>query len=288
MNKEDFELHPHYPPPHKDGAYPRYWPYWPQWPAGWHGWNDTEPASVGPFGCCPPPHPDDCVCVTQQDIDNWNNISAVSALSGLDLSPLSSISGMDLPYSATLWNSNYETVYENSAMWNGISGLPELSGYVSAFSAWTIDKIDELSAHENRVDVDYDYYPYSLEGNGTAESPVGLSPEARSLLYYLNNGKPMDRIEAKKYGGKPSIPKVEWFAKTSAVNSLQESYTNLLYETSRQKAAIVELWQSIELILNIITDKYKDNADIAEQLRLLNQKITNYYFVENDKQPNNG
>ena len=288
MNKEDFELHPHYPPPHKDGAYPRYWPYWPQWPAGWHGWNDTEPASVGPWGCCPPPHPDDCVCVTQQDIDNWNNISAVSALSGLDLSPLSSISGMDLPYSATLWNSCYETVYENSAMWNEISGLPELSGYVSAFSAWTVDKIEELSAHENKVFVDYDYYPYSLEGNGTAESPVGLSPEARSLLYYLNNGKPMDRIEAKKYGGKPSIPKVEWFAKTSAVNSLQESYTNLLYETSRQKAAIVELWQSIELILNIITDKYKDNADIAEQLRLLNQKITNYYFVENDKQPNNG
>ena len=283
MNKEDFELHPHYPPPHKDGAYPRYWPYWPQWPAGWHGWNDTEPASVGPWGCCPPPHPDDCICVTQQDIDNWNNISAVSALSGLDLSPLSSISGMDLPYSATLWNSCYETVYENSAMWNGISGLPELSGYVSAFSAWTVDKIEELSAHENRVFVDYDYYPYSLEGNGTAESPVGLSPEARSLLYYLNNGKPMDRIEAKKYGGKPSIPKVEWFAKTSAVNSLQESYTNLLYETSRQKAAIVELWQSIELILNIITDKYKDNADIAEQLKLLNQKITNYYFVENDK-----
>ena len=284
MNKEDFELHPHYPPPHKDGAYPRYWPYWPQWPAGWHGWNDTEPASVGPWGCCPPPHPDDCICVTQQDIDNWNNISAVSALSGLDLSPLSSISGMDLPYSATLWNSCYETVYENSAMWNEISGLPELSGYVSAFSAWTVDKIEELSAHENRVFVDYDYYPYSLEGNGTAESPVGLSPEARSLLYYLNNGKPMDRIEAKKYGGKPSIPKVEWFAKTSAVNSLQESYTNLLYETSRQKAAIVELWQSIELILNIITDKYKDNADIAEQLKLLNQKITNYYFVENDKQ----
>ena len=285
MNKEDFELHPHYPPyppPHKDGSYPRYWPYWPQWPAGWHGWNDTEPASVGPWGCCPPPHPDDCVCVTQQDIDNWNNISAVSALSGLDLSPLSSISGMDLPYSATLWNSCYETVYENSAMWNGISGLPELSGYVSAFSAWTVDKIDELSAHENRVFVDYDYYPYSLEGNGTAESPIGLSPEARSLLYYLNNGKPMDRIEAKKYGGKPSIPKVEWFAKTSAVNSLQESYDNLLGETRRQKAAINELWQSIELILNIITDKY-NSPEIATKIDELKQTIENYYFIENDK-----
>lgn len=282
MNNEDFELHPHYPPPHKDGAYPRYWPYWPQWPAGWHGWNDTEPASVGPWGCCPPPHPDDCVCVTQQDIDNWNNISAVSALSGIDLSPLSSISGMDLPYSATLWNSCYDTVYENSAMWNEISGLPELSGYVSAFSAWTVDKIDELSAHENRVFVDYDYYPYSLEGNGTAESPVGLSPEARSLLYYLDNGKPMDRIEAKKYGGKPSIPKTEWFAKTSAVNSLQESYDNLLGETRRQKAAINELWQSIELILNIITDRY-NSPEIVSKIDELKQTIENYYFIENDK-----
>lgn len=282
MNNEDFELHPHYPPPHKDGAYPRYWPYWPQWPAGWHGWNDTEPASVGPWGCCPPPHPDDCVCVTQQDIDNWNNISAVSALSGIDLSPLSSISGMDLPYSATLWNSCYDTVYENSAMWNGISGLPELSGYVSAFSAWTVDKIDELSAHENRVFVDYDHWPYSLEGNGTAESPVGLSPEARSLLYYLDNGKPMDRIEAKKYGGKPSIPKIEWFAKTSAVNSLQESYDNLLGETRRQKAAINELWQSIELILNIITDRY-NSPEIVSKIDELKQTIENYYFIENDK-----
>lgn len=282
MNREDFELHPHYPPPHKDGAYPRYWPYWPQWPAGWHGWNDTEPASVDPCGCCPPPHPDDCICVTQQDIDNWNNISAVSALSGLDLSPLSSISGMDLPYSATLWNSNYETVYENSAMWNEISGLSELSGYVSAFSAWTVDKIDELSAHENRVYVDYDYYPYSLEGNGTSESPIGLSPEARSLLYYLNNGKPMDRIEAKKYGGKPSIPQTEWFAKTSDVNNLHKSYDNLLGETRRQKAAINELWQSIELILNIITDKY-NSPEIVSKIDELKQTIENYYFIENDK-----
>ena len=248
MNKEDFELHPHYPPP----------------------------------------HPDDCVCVTQQDIDNWNNISAVSALSGLDLSPLSSISGMDLPYSATLWNSCYETVYENSAMWNGISGLPELSGYVSAFSAWTVDKIEELSAHENKVIVDYDDSPYSLVGDGSSENPLSFNSTVTQLLYYLDNGVPMYTIENKKYGGKSCVPEHEWFAKTSAVNLLQESYTNLLYETSRQKAAIVELWQSIELILNIITDKYKDNADIAEQLRLLNQKITNYYFVENDKQPNNG
>src|SRR5574344_947525 len=268
MNKEDFELHPHYPPPHKDGAYPRYWPYWPQWPAGWHGWNDTEPASVGPWGCCPPPHPDDCVCVTQQDIDNWNNISAVSALSGLDLSPLSSISGMDLSY---------------SAMWNEISGLPELSGYVSAFSAWTVEKIEELSAHENRVIVDYDDSPYSLVGDGSVENPLSFNSTVTQLLYYLDNGVPMYTIENIKYGGKPCVPEHEWFAKTSAVNLLQKSYTNLLEETSRQKAAIIELWQSIELILNIITDKYKDNADIAEQIKLINKKITNYYFVENDK-----
>lgn len=285
MNKEDFELHPHYPPyppPHKDGSYPRYWPYWPQWPAGWHGWNDTEPASVGPWGCCPPPHPDDCVCVTQQDIDNWNNISAVSALSGLDLSPLSSISGMDIPYSATLWNSNYETVYENSAMWNGISGLPELSGYVSAFSAWTVDKIDELSAHENRVYVDQDDSPYSLVGDGSIENPLGFNSTVTQLLYYLDNGRPMYTVENKKYGGKPCAPEHEWFAKTSAVNTLQESYDNLLGETRRQKAAINELWQSIELILNIITDKY-NSPEIATKIDELKQTIENYYFIENDK-----
>lgn len=288
MNNEDFELHPHYPPPHKDGAYPRYWPYWPQWPAGWHGWNDTEPASVGPWGCCPPPHPDDCVCVTQQDIDNWNNISAVSALSGIDLSPLSSISGMDLPYSATLWNSCYETVYENSAVWNSAMYVPDLYENFDALSAWTADKIDELSSHQGKVYIDQSQSPYSLEGEGTEEYPLGFNSTVTQLLFYLDNGRPMNTVERRKYGGKSCVPEVEHFAKTSAVSALQESYTNLLYETSRQKAAIVELWQSIELILNIITDKYKDNADIAEQLALLNQKITNYYFVENDEQPNNG
>jgi hypothetical protein len=172
-------------------------------------------------------------------------------------------------------------------MWNEISGLPELSGYVSAFSAWTVDKIEELSAHENRVHIDQDDSPYSLVGDGSVENPQGFNSTVTQLLYYLDNGHPMYTIEQIKYGGKPCVPEKEWFAKTSAVNLLQESYTNLLEETARQKAAIVELWQSIELILNIITDKYKDNADITEQLRLLNQKITNYYFVENDKQPNN-
>lgn len=288
MNKEDFELHPHYPPPHKDGAYPRYWPYWPQWPAGWHGWNDTEPASVGSWGCCPPPHPDDCVCVTQQDIDNWNNISAVSALSGLDLSPLSSISGMDLPYSATLWNSCYDTVYENSAVWNSAMYIPDLYDNFDALSAWTVDKIDELSSNQGKVYIDQSQSPYSLEGEGTEEYPLAFNSTVTQLLFYLDNGRPMNTVEQRKYGGKSCVPEHEWFAKSSAVSALQESYDNLLGETRRQKAAIVELWQSIELILNIITDKYKDNADVAEQIKLLNQKITNYYFVENDKQSNNG
>lgn len=285
MNREDFELHPHYPPPHKDGAYPRYWPYWPQWPAGWHGWNDTEPASVGPWGCCPPPHPDDCVCVTQQDIDNWNNISAVSALSGIDLSPLSSISGMDLPYSATLWNSCYDTVYENSAMWNEISGLPELSGYVSAFSAWTVDKIDELSAHQNTVIVDRDFYPYCLDGNGTSAWPVGLSSHVTSLLHYLDTGNYYDTVEALKYGGLPRVPEHPWIAPMSAVDKLINNDNNLNVEIQGIKAEQQEIWQAIELILNIITDKYSNIPELQNDIRHLTDKIGAHNFVQNNGNP---
>lgn len=287
MNNEDFELHPHYPPPHKDGAYPRYWPYWPQWPAGWHGWNDTEPASVGPWGCCPPPHPDDCVCVTQQDIDNWNNISAVSALSGIDLSSLSSISGMNLPYSATLWNSCYNTVNENSAMWNEISGLPELSGYVSAFSAWTVDKIDELSARPTKVYVDYDYYPYSLEGNGSKESPIGLSSDVRSLLWYLDKGTPMNTQQAIRYGGKASVPTDDnqWIASKTELKNVQNSIEDLQHKYTRQQTNLIEIWQAIELILNIITDKYKDIPEVQNDIRNLTDVINNQKFIQNNGNP---
>ena len=49
----------------------------------------------------------------------------------------------------------------------------------------------------------------------------------------------MYTIENKKYGGKPCVPEHEWFAKTSAVNSLQESYTNLSKFYSKQVSLIL-------------------------------------------------
>ena len=284
MNNEDFELHPHYPPPHKDGAYPRYWPYWPQWPAGWHGWNDTEPASVGPWGCCPPPHPDDCVCVTQQDIDNWNNISAVSALSGIDLSPLSSISGMDLPYSATLWNSCYDTVYENSAVWNSAMYVPDLYANFDALSAYTADSINFLSAHEGYVTVDRDFRPYNIEGEGTSAYPLALNPHVVQLLYYLDTGNDWHHKEDVN-PGLPDVPKNQWIATRKELELCQSGVDYNHKKNVQHDGDFREVWDAISLILNIITDKYKDD-EVKGLIKDLHDKVENYYFVADDKWPN--
>ena len=113
-----------------------------------HRWNpqinDTEVAAVtAPWKeCCD--KDEDCVCVTEKDISAWNTISSLSALTGVNFDDLSSYSAVAA--SADLWNDNYNTVSANSAYWNNVSGLDQLSGLNSAYWQKASDTVSTFSA----------------------------------------------------------------------------------------------------------------------------------------------
>lgn len=281
MSKENFQNPPVIPRPPfpPDGVMPRYYPYHPEWPAGYWGWNDTEPASVGPWGCCPPHPIDDCICVTSADIDRWNSMSALSALSGIDLNVLSGISGMNLPYSATLWNSCYETVYSNSATWESAQYIPEMSAWTSAaFDTLTKD-IWELSSHRNEVWTDKTDAPYYIEGTGAEETPLALSHYVVDLLKYIDTGVSAVPTKEDVKNGLPTAPKVDWIATRKEYNTLQKSYEQLLGECRTQQASIKELWDTIKLIIQLIQGT--QDAEIKEGIDKIVQYLDGKYAYWN-------
>ena len=259
MNKEQY---PYFPPkpPHKDGVFPKtpYWPQFPNWPTGWTGWNDTEPASVGPWGCCPPIPHDDCVCVTQEDVDKWNSYSALSALSGIDWDALQSISGLDIGTSAEYWNSCYETVETHSGVWDK---LPELSAFVDAFSGKVADDIFELtsatSGYLDKVYVEKKFDPitrrdgdeYVLEGEGTPEIPLQYGSDVLQLLHYVEYGKPIKtgkNTYGKPYSDKlpfklPFMTKEDFYSYSASINDLNEKCIENEREIKALKDLIHEL-----------------------------------------------
>ena len=159
---------------------------------------DTEPAFVVRPGasCCPEPT-EECVCVTEEDVDMWNKISA---LSGISDSALSNLSAFDkFATSAEKWNSNYNTVSSNSADWNEtVYKINELSGIIDSSAYWEnvadvvtnnssfwdkaynsipaiINNTNDISAlsskFEKNIKTSYDS---SLSGDGTPNSPKGV------------------------------------------------------------------------------------------------------------------
>ena len=131
-----------------------------------HWYTDVEPAYEKPAECeCHfPPMPDNCVCVTEEDANNWNGayntISAVSA--GLDIQAIASAA--QLLTSADFWNQTYTEVSSNSALWNS---LPEVSGKLAetAQSAlWLIDKylLDKGIWHDDTLSGDGVHSPLSV------------------------------------------------------------------------------------------------------------------------------
>lgn len=112
--------------------------------ARWY--TDVEPAYEKPAECeCHfPPIPDNCVCVTEEDANNWNGaydvISAVSA--GLDIQAITSAA--QLLTSADFWNQTYTEVSSNSALWNK---LPEVSGKLAETAQSALWIASTLSAN---------------------------------------------------------------------------------------------------------------------------------------------
>lgn len=185
---------PHYPSPYgPDWPGPHVHPDWPHY-RYWHHWNDSEPAALVPWNmpCCPP-SADECVCVTYQDIDMWNTISAVSAFAQLDigaLSGLTALSGLFEMVSAAL------IVSDNYEMWSSAQYVPNIYEQLSAISA----KVDQkeycsaASAHLSAVYADPNYFA----GSGTRNNVLRLSPNARIAIdkvldvTYAGSGNPLD------------------------------------------------------------------------------------------------
>lgn len=164
--------------------------YAPMWYHRPH--SDLEVAAVPMpgHGCCGEPD-EYCVCVTSGDVALWNEISALSGLSGIDWDTLYNISGLSA--SANLWNSNYNTVRtnsaywsnkldssafeENSAFWQGASEIvrDNSANWNSAYSSipqiyTNKTNIEKLSADFARqVKIYFD--KTTIEGDGTYNSP---------------------------------------------------------------------------------------------------------------------
>lgn len=124
--------------------------------ARWY--TDVEPAYEKPAECeCHfPPIPDNCVCVTEEDANNWNGaydvISAVSA--GLDIQAITSAA--QLLTSADFWNQTHDVVSAGSAMWNS---LPTVSGDLKTLALSALWVASKLSADGVKHDD-------TLSGNG--------------------------------------------------------------------------------------------------------------------------
>ena len=132
-------------------------------------YTDVEPAYEKPAECeCHyPPMPYNCVCVTEEDVANWN--SAYNTLydiisAGIPISFIASAA--QLMSSADYWNQTYETVSANSGYWSNLSAL---SAEVSAISGNFNDRIDKLENQKTYVD------NITITGNGTKALPYGVA-----------------------------------------------------------------------------------------------------------------
>ena len=158
-------------------------PYYPRHPHD-RWWNDTEPAySVAPWeGCCD--KEDDCVCVTPDDVEVWNSISSLSGLTAIDWENISSYSA--IAASADLWNDDYLTTSANSANWNKVSGLNDLTNLLSSNSAnWdsTYKTVSSNSANWNSAV----NYSGNINANTSAISALSAAFAKQVKIYFDPN-----------------------------------------------------------------------------------------------------
>lgn len=199
------------------------------WHRYWH--NDTEAAAVPRPGepCCGPGEKEDCVCVTSGDVELWNQVSAISELSGFDWDALSGVSG--LTTSANLWNSAFLTVYNNSAIWNEINNL---SGIEDASGFW--QKASEIvSANSGKWNSAYNSIRDIDELSANVETLSSLF--AKQVKLYFSNTMSGDGTQATPYGVK------NYNEFTNLVNNLNTDISNLYKEENGQK---VQNWISLD------------------------------------------
>lgn len=137
-------------------------------PPHWHGYfhNDTERAHcMEPWEqCCP--EDEDCVCVTQGDVDRWNVIDSISSLTAVDFDKFSAYSAVAT--SADKWNSNYDTVSANSAIWNKASATDRLSALDGLNSAYWEGASNIVCANSGK----WNNYASAIDSNKSAISSL--------------------------------------------------------------------------------------------------------------------
>lgn len=167
--------HPHPPfPPFPPG------PHHPQYPFDPRMWyTDVEPAyeKYAECECHMPPMPDKCVCVTEEDAQNWNGAySAYSAISaGLDIQAIQSAA--QLLTSADYWNQTYEVVSAGSATWNTLPDVVSAFKSSAEYLQWQIN---------SAMDIKVDNITISGDGHNV---PLGVTYSERydALIEYLEN-----------------------------------------------------------------------------------------------------
>lgn len=228
-------------------------PYYPRSPYN-RWWNDTEPAySVAPWeGCCD--QDDGCECVTQDDIDRWNaGYSAGATLSAIDWENISSYSA--IAASADLWNDDYLTTSANSANWNKVSGLNDLTNLLSSNSAnWdsTYKTVSSNSANWNSAV----NYSGNINANTSAISALSAAFAKQVKIYFDPNTINGDGTTGAPY----TVKNYEDFI--ALLNKAYSGYKELYTEDGKQN------WMS----LSATTDSDGTNPYLKTLFNAINKK----------------
>lgn len=244
----DWQPAHHYPYP--DGRHPMH----PGYP-----WNDTEPAAnIEPW--CPPHPKDDCVCVTEDDVERWNAVTAIGEVKGIDWDFMRSLTGMDIPTSASYWNSCYETVYSNSAEWDKAKNFDTLENNIESLeeeivqmSASIDDKIGLRQVYTDHTPykVDGHIYPYYIEGTGVKENPLYLSEHVKQLLYYVETGKTVYTKEQIR-AGLPCVPENPPFVTNAEFDDYQKAQKYYDTKITNLESNYNVLGKSVKTIIDLL------------------------------------
>lgn len=167
---------------------------------------DTEPAFIAMPGheCCDKPI-QDCVCVTEEDVENWNKISSLSGISDSALSGLSALES--ITESANGWNNTLHTVQVHSGDWNQSSSISSISEISSISSKWN-NTYKTVSSNSSNWNSAY-YNIHNVLSNTSAISALSAQFELLGKLHFSPDVFSGDGSENTPYNIKNYVENVE-------------------------------------------------------------------------------
>lgn len=230
---------PHHEPPFVPHA---------DWPHNIHPrWNDSEPAIVQPWwnDCCNH-EVDDCICVTSADYERWNTLVDLSALSAFNPEDISAaLSAYEKLDNYSALEDAAGCVSANSGIWNSAGYVPDIYETLSAMNDILAQKYD-VSAwsgiYTNEAEI---------QGTGTRERPLHLSPAVRTTLSAVNNS-----IEKGRKSG--------FLLNTNDYNELHGEFQKVFEKNVVQDMALSAIYDMLKLMASDIStaeqeiEKYKN------------------------------